>query len=95
MNYQERLGKILRLYRIRLRWSLTHASWQFGISSALLYKLEHGKTKNPTLKTLARIADVLGISLDHLVGREIPQLKPEKAEALPPYFLTHDFNKLK
>lgn len=83
-----------RLYMIRLRWPISYASRQFEVSSALLYKLLNDRTYNPTLKTMTRIADVLAVPLDHLIGREITTKKPERAETLPSYFITHDFNKL-
>jgi len=34
-----------------------------------LVKLESGKSKNPTLETLSKLADALEISIDTLVGR--------------------------
>ncbi|OFY95228.1 MAG: hypothetical protein A2309_02865 [Bacteroidetes bacterium RIFOXYB2_FULL_35_7] len=84
-------GLRLRYLRKRLRWSGSYASHQFGISCALLYKLENGATKNPSFKTLLRVSDTFGISLDDLVGRDVPNKKPEKEEKLPSYFLNHDF----
>ena len=40
-----------------------------GISTGRLSDLATGKRNNPTMDTLIKLADALGISLDELVGR--------------------------
>lgn len=35
-----------------------------------LVKIESGKSNNPTLETLSKLADVFNISIDELVGRK-------------------------
>ena len=40
------------------------------VTHTTLVKLESGANDNPTVKTLRKIADVLEISLDELVGRK-------------------------
>ena len=40
------------------------------VTHTTLVKLESGANKNPTVKTLKKIADALDISLDKLVGRK-------------------------
>ena len=39
------------------------------VTHTTLVKLESGANKNPTVKTLKKIADALEISLDKLVGK--------------------------
>ena len=40
-----------------------------GISTGRLSDLATGKRNNPTMDTLIKLADALGVSLDELVGR--------------------------
>lgn len=40
------------------------------VTHTTLVKLEAGANDNPTIKTLNKIADALGVSLDDLVGRK-------------------------
>jgi transcriptional regulator with XRE-family HTH domain len=39
------------------------------VTLTTLVKLESGANKNPTIKTLAKIATALGVSLDDLIKR--------------------------
>jgi len=39
------------------------------VTHTTLIKIESGANDNPTIKTLRKIADALGVSLDKLVGR--------------------------
>jgi transcriptional regulator with XRE-family HTH domain len=39
------------------------------VTHTTLVKIESGANDNPTIKTLIKIADALGVSLDKLVGR--------------------------
>lgn len=41
-----------------------------GISTGRLSDLATGKRNNPTMDTLIKLADALGVSLDELVGRD-------------------------
>lgn len=81
--------------RHRVKWPMDRASRECQISSALWAKLEYKKIKNPSINTIIKIANVFNLSIDDLINRKIPIIKPEKAEALPSYFLTHDFNSLR
>ena len=87
-------AKIIKYYRRRYGWSMDYAARQCGFSSAVWHSLEYGKVESPTIKTLLRIANTFGLSLDNLIGRQIREQKPEKAEALPSFFLNQDFHKL-
>lgn len=41
-----------------------------GVSEELLYRIIHGKTPNPGVYTIEKIADALSVSIDELLGRE-------------------------
>lgn len=90
-----KFAKTISYLRMRVKWSMDYAARECGISAALWHKLEYKKVPNPTIRTITRIANVFGLSIDDLIGRKNPQTKPEKAEALPSFFLNHDFHKLK
>lgn len=92
INVAEMLSKRLNLLRIKYKLSMTNAAFNCQISPALWQALESRKIKNPTLKTLLRIANSFGISLDDLIGRHRPSATIEKQERLPSFFLNHDFN---
>jgi transcriptional regulator with XRE-family HTH domain len=59
------------LARLRLARGWTHyrLSRESGVGEVGLRQLEAG-TREPRLGTLVRLADVLGVSLDELAGRE-------------------------
>jgi len=74
---------------------MDYAAHQCGFSVALWAKLEYKKINNPTINTILRIANTFGFSLDELINRKVPKLKPQQEEKLPAYFLTNEFYKLK
>ena len=56
------LGASLRVLRRRKRLTLTTVAERAGISKRHLRRLENGK-KAPTVRTLVRVADALGLSV--------------------------------
>lgn len=64
------LGK--RLQQARQRAGLTQQQLcsTSGLSYSTLAKIERGAIKSPSIFTVERIADVIGVTLDELVGRE-------------------------
>jgi len=97
------LGRQLHYHRVyKLKWSVTYTAQKLGVSSASVYKLEFGQTFNPTLKTVIKVANLIDVSIDELIGRDfIP--KSERKEALTPlppmehletYKINHDLNRL-
>ena len=44
-----------------------------GVSLIVVTKVEQGFTKDPAMSSLVKIADVMGISIDELIGRTIPR----------------------
>lgn len=61
MNNIEALRKEKKMTRPEL-------AKQLKVSPATLYCWERG-TRNPELPSLIRLADILGVSLDYLLGR--------------------------
>jgi transcriptional regulator with XRE-family HTH domain len=61
------IGRKLRLLRLRKKIALVDLGKHTGLSSSLLSQLENGKMI-PTLPTLARIAMVFDVGLEHFFG---------------------------
>src|SRR5512142_1449196 len=61
------LGGKLRQLRLKKKVSLIDLGRHTGLSPSMLSQLENGKLV-PTLPTLARIAMVFDVSLDHFFG---------------------------
>jgi DNA-binding Xre family transcriptional regulator len=55
--------KTIRSRRIELEMTLEQLAEATGISKANLSRLEWGRTTNPTLDTLRRVGDALGLTL--------------------------------
>jgi len=63
------LSEKLKQLRKEKGWSQQKLAEKTGLSFNAITKIEQGLAKHPTLKTLVKIADVFGISIDELVGR--------------------------
>jgi transcriptional regulator with XRE-family HTH domain len=55
--------------RLRLRMSQESLGKAIGLDQQYISKLERGTVTEITVTTLARLADVLGMSMDYLAGR--------------------------
>jgi transcriptional regulator with XRE-family HTH domain len=66
----------LRMARLQLRLSQESLGKAIGQDQSYVSKLERGDLLDITISTLERLADVLSVSTDYLLGR--------KDEALPP-----------
>ena len=64
------LSKRLKELRAGKGWSQQKLAEKAGLSFNAVTKIEQGLAKHPTLKTLIKIADAFGVSLDGLVGRK-------------------------
>lgn len=64
------LSKRLKELRKEKSWSQQKLAEKAGLSFNAVTKIEQGLAKHPTLKTLIKIADAFGVSLDELVGRK-------------------------
>ena len=63
------LAKNLKRLRKQKKLSQEKLARLVDISYNTISKIEAGKAKNPTFDTLAKLADVFGISIDELTGR--------------------------
>ena len=64
------LGKRLKKFRGNLKISQDQLAKKANIPFSTLAKIEAGYTPNPSMGTLIKIADAIGVSLDELVGRK-------------------------
>jgi transcriptional regulator with XRE-family HTH domain len=64
------IGKKIKELRKNKRWSQQKLAEKSGLSFNTITRLEQGIGDSPTLKTLLKLVDVLGVSLDELVGRK-------------------------
>ena len=60
----------LRMARLRLRLSQESLGKAIGQDQSYVSKLERGELTEITITTLERLADVLGVSADTLLGRK-------------------------
>ena len=61
----------VKKFRKQKEWSQQKLAEKAGLSFNAITKIEQGLAKHPTLKTLIKLSDVFGISLDKLVGRKL------------------------
>ena len=60
------IGHRIRMYRLKRNWSQEFLSEKADVTPAHFSHIERGNTK-PSLPTLLRIANALGVSLDELL----------------------------
>lgn len=64
------LAKNLKKLRKQKKLSQEKLARLVDISYNTISKIEAGKAKNPTFETLSKLANVFGVSIDELAGRE-------------------------
>jgi len=64
------LAKRLKELRKERDWTQQKLAEKADLSFNAITKIEQGAAKHPTLKTLLKLADAFGVSLDALVGRK-------------------------
>ena len=64
------LAKRLKELRKERNWTQQKLAEKASLSFNAITKIEQGAAEHPTLKTLLKLADTFGISLDALVGRD-------------------------
>ena len=67
MTITQNIGETIRLLRQKKRMSQEQLALQAGINTSYLGQVERGE-KNPTIKTLEKIANALEISLSDLIS---------------------------
>lgn len=71
------LAKRLKELRKERNWTQQKLAEKAGLSFNAITKIEQGAAEHPTLKTLLKLADTFGITLDALVGRDKAKNKKE------------------
>lgn len=71
---EQEFGRRLHSLRTQLGLTQLELSLRCGIQASFIGSLELGK-KNPTLTTITKIADGLGISITELLGDTEPSIK--------------------
>lgn len=84
------IGKLLRVLRIKRGLSLSDMQGRTGIDRAALSRIENGRDTNPTIGTIARIADAMSetlfVSTAELENAERLDLDTHRtAPPFPPY----------
>jgi len=64
------LAKRVKEYRRQKGLTQQKLAEKTGLSFNTITKIEQGIGDSPTLKTLVKLADALGVSIDELVGRK-------------------------
>lgn len=64
------LSDRIKKFRKQKGWSQQKLAEETGLSFNAITKIEQGLAKHPTLKTLIKLADVFGVTMDNLVGRK-------------------------
>jgi transcriptional regulator with XRE-family HTH domain len=65
------IGRRIAELRMQKRESLQQVADAVGVSKAHIWELEKGRTDNPSMALVTRLADHFGVSVSFLVGEEI------------------------
>lgn len=63
------LGNLSKIRKAK-GWSQEKLAVESEISYNTIIKIERGGIENPKIKTVLKLADALGITIDELVGRK-------------------------
>jgi len=63
------LAKNIKLLRKKKGLSQDRLAKLADVTLTTLVKLETGANDNPTIKTISKLADALGVGIDELMGR--------------------------
>ncbi len=70
MSRKSNLAQNIKRLRKKLKLSQEELAKRANITYSTLIKIESGINKNPTIITLKKLAKVLKVSLDELVGED-------------------------
>lgn len=71
VEVNELIGARVRQHRTARGWTLEELAGRSGVSRRMLFSIEHGEG-NPSIATLLRVSDALGVGLPVLVDVERP-----------------------
>ncbi|WP_427180045.1 helix-turn-helix domain-containing protein [Paenibacillus sp. TC-CSREp1] len=74
MNNAQQIGESIRLLRLQKGYSQEQLALQAGVNTSHLGQIERGD-KNPTIKTLNKIATGLDTTLEHLMFNTVKNTK--------------------
>jgi transcriptional regulator with XRE-family HTH domain len=78
------VGRNVRAGRTRLAWTLEELAARSGVSKGMLHQVEQART-NPSIATICRLADALGVSVASLVeAPEAPSARVVRADQAIP-----------
>jgi transcriptional regulator with XRE-family HTH domain len=78
------VGRNVRAGRTRLAWTLEELAARSGVSRGMLHQVEQART-NPSIATICRLADALGVSVASLVeAPEAPSARVVRADQAIP-----------
>lgn len=66
-----RLGDRIHRLRLEKRESLQDVATAVGVSKAHIWELEKGRTDNPAMALVTRLADHFGVSVSYLVNEDL------------------------
>ncbi len=64
------LARKLKELRKQKGWSQQKLAEKTGLAFNTITKIEQGLAEHPNLKTILKIADTFGVSIDELLGRK-------------------------
>lgn len=67
MGFGQRIAEL----RMNRRESLQQVADAVGVSKAHIWELEKGRTENPSMALVTRLADHFGVSVSYLVSEDI------------------------
>ncbi|WP_310259039.1 helix-turn-helix domain-containing protein [Fictibacillus barbaricus] len=65
------IGERVKKYRMDKGLSITALAEKAGVAKSYISALERNIQQNPSIQLLEKIADVLNISVDHLINQEV------------------------
>lgn len=83
MNLNEVIGGRLKSMRLERNWSLDQTSKATGVSKPMLSQIERGES-NPTVSTLWKIANGLGVSFSSFLEEKQPEVKLVSTKEVEP-----------
>src|SRR5215210_989954 len=71
MGDQMGVGRRITELRLKRSESLQQVADAVGVSKAHIWELEKGRTDNPSMALVTRLADHFGVSIRYLVGEDV------------------------
>lgn len=76
-----KLGEAIARHRARLGWSQNELARRAAVNHPTLQRIEAGKSADPSVSIVARIAQTLGVSVEELLGLEFSPILPVRDAA--------------